>query len=154
MKFKFLSVIMAFAVALAFSACDEKKASASNASETSESKEQVEEEIKAPTGDAAADAKQAVEEAIVLMNNVDFSNVKTAEDAEKFEAEFSKQIEELQKKYEDFYKEKGEDALKKFNEECDKLEKDPEISKKMEEAQKAMMEKAQKALEGLMKSAA
>lgn len=136
MKFKFLSIIMAFAIALAFTACDEKKASASDASETSESTEQVEKEVKAPTGDAAADARQAAEEMIALMTK----DIKSVADAENIETEMA----EIQKKYEDFYKEKGEDALKKFNEELEKLENDPDIKKKVEDAQKVMMENAEK----------
>ena len=155
MKFKFLSIIMAVAVALAFTSCDEKKASASDNSENAS--EQVEETSKVaaePTGDEVKDAKMAAEELIGLMNDVNFDNIKTPEDAEKWEQEFTKKAEDLQKKYEDFYKAKGEDALKKFNEEMDKLENDPEISKKIEDAQKAMMEKVQKVIEGLEKPAA
>ena len=131
MKFKFLSIIMAVAVALAFTSCDTKKASASDKSESAseqveESAEEKVEEPKAPTGDAAADAKQVVEEGIALMTK----DIKSVADVEK--------------KYEDFYKEKGEDQLKKFKEEVDKLQNDPEITKKLDEAQKVMMEKAQK----------
>jgi hypothetical protein len=143
MKFKFLSIIMAVAVALAFTSCDTKKASASDKSESAseqveESAEEKVEEPKAPTGDAAADAKQCVEEAIALMK----TDLKSIADADKME----KDIDALQKKYEDFYKAKGEAELKKFNDECDKLQNDPEIVKKLDEAQKVMMENAQKLL--------
>ncbi len=149
MKFKFLSIIMAVAVALAFTSCDTKKASASDKSESAseqveESAEEKVEEPKAPTGDAAADAKQCATEMVDLMKNVDVSNIKTAEDAEKWEKEFSKQIDELQKKYEDFYKEKGEDKLKEFQKAVEDLENNPEIKKQVEDAQNEMMEKVMK----------
>ena len=149
MKFKFLSFIMAAAVALAFTSCDNKtaasKSDASDASDASKS-EQVEEKAKVfePTGDAAADAKQCATEMIDLMKNVDVSNLKTAEDADKWEKEFSKQVDDLQKKYEDFYKEKGEDKLKEFQKAVEDLENDPEIKKQLEDAQNQMMEKVMK----------
>lgn len=146
MKFKFLSFIMAAAVALAFTSCDNKTAaSKSDASDASKS-EQVEEKAKVfePTGDAAADAKQCATEMIDLMKNVDVSNLKTAEDADKWEKEFSKQVDDLQKKYEDFYKEKGEDKLKEFQKAVEDLENDPEIKKQLEDAQNQMMEKVMK----------
>ncbi len=128
MKFKFLSIIMAVAVALAFTSCDTKKASASDKSESASTSEQVEEEkVLEPTGDASADAKQCATEMIDLMKNVDVSNLKTAEDADKWEKEFSNKVDELQKKYEDFYKEKGEDKLKEFQKAVEDLENDPEI---------------------------
>lgn len=149
MKFKFLSFIMAAAVALAFTSCDNKtaasKSDASDASDASKS-EQVEEKAKVfePTGDAAKDAKQCATEMIDLMKNVDVSNLKTAEDADKWEKEFSKQVDNLQKKYEDFYKEKGEDKLKEFQKAVEDLENDPEIKKQLEDAQNQMMEKVMK----------
>ncbi len=146
MKFKFLSFIMAAAVALAFTSCDNKTAaSKSDASDASKS-EQVEEKAKVfePTGDAAKDAKQCATEMIDLMKNVDVSNLKTAEDADKWEKEFSKQVDDLQKKYEDFYKEKGEDKLKEFQKAVEDLENDPEIKKQLEDAQNQMMEKVMK----------
>ena len=149
MKFKFLSFIMAAAVALAFTSCDNKtaasKSDASDASDASKS-EQVEEKAKVfePTGDAAKDAKQCATEMIDLMKNVDVSNLKTAEDADKWEKEFSKQVDDLQKKYEDFYKEKGEDKLKEFQKAVEDLENDAEIKKQMEDAQNQMMEKVMK----------
>lgn len=148
MKFKFLSFIMAAAVALAFTSCDNKTAaSKSDASDASKS-EQVEEKAKVfePTGDAAADAKQCATEMIDLMKNVDVSNIKTAEDADKWEKEFSKQGEEIQKKYENFYKEKGEDKLNEFKKALDDLENDAEIKKQMEDAQKEMMDKVMKVM--------
>ncbi len=121
MKIKFLSIAFALVVAVMFTACS-----------------------KGPTGDAAADAKQCATEMIDLMKNVDVSNIKTAEDAEKWEKEFSKQVDELQKKYEDFYKEKGEDKLKEFQKAVEDLENDPEIKKQLEDAQKEMMDKVMK----------
>ncbi len=136
---------MAVAVALAFTSCDTKKASASDKSESASTSERVEEsaeekveEPKAPTGDAAADAKQVVEEGIALMTK----DIKSEADVENMD----KARVELEKKYEDFYKEKGEDQLKKFIEEVEKLWNDPEITKKIEESDmaKVMMEKAQK----------
>ena len=81
---------------------------------------------------------------IDLMKNVDVSNLKTAEDADKWEKEFSKQVDDLQKKYEDFYKEKGEDKLKEFQKAVEDLENDPEIKKQLEDAQNQMMEKVMK----------
>ena len=146
MKFKFLSIIMAVAVALAFTSCDSKKASKSDASDSSKSEKVDEaktEEAKTfeLTGDPAKDARQCATEMIDLMKNIDISNIKTAEDVEKWEKEYTKKIEDLQKKYEDFYKEKGEPELKKFKEEVDKLENDPEIKKQLEDAQNKMMEK-------------
>ena len=146
MKFKFLSFIMAAAVALAFTSCDNKTAaSKSDASDASKS-EQVEEKAKVfePTGDAAKDAKQCATEMIDLMKNVDVSNLKTTEDADKWEKEFSKQVDDLQKKDEDFYKEKGEDKLKEFQKAVEDLENDPEIKKQLEDAQNQMMEKVMK----------
>ncbi len=146
MKFKFLSFIMAAAVALAFTSCDNKTAaSKSDASDASKS-EQVEEKAKVfePTGDAAKDAKQCATEMIDLMKNVDVSNLKTAEDADKWEKEFSNKVDDLQKKYEDFYKEKGEDKLKEFQKAVEDLENDPAIKKQLEDAQNQMMEKVMK----------
>ena len=137
---------MAAAVALAFTSCDNKTAaSKSDASDTSKS-EQVEEKAKVfePTGDAAADAKQCATEMIDLMKNVDVSNLKTAEDADKWEKEFSNQVDQLQKKYEDFYKEKGEDKLKEFQKAVEDLENDAEIKKQLEDAQTEVMEKVTK----------
>jgi len=141
MKFKFLSIIMAVAVALAFTSCDSKKASKSDASDSSKSEKVEEAKTFELTGDPAKDARQCATEMIDLMKNIDISNIKTAEDAEKWEKDFSKQVEDLQKKYEDFYKEKGEPELKKFQEEVEKLENDPELKKQLEDAQNKAMEK-------------
>lgn len=133
MKIKFLSIVMAAAVAVAFTACDTKKTEQS--AQASSASEQVEEEkVLEPTGDATADAKQCVEEAIALMDK-DFNSVEEME-------QIGKDAEAIQKKYEDFYKAKGEDQLKLFQDEVNKLEKDPEISKKFEEAQKKFEDKA------------
>ena len=121
MKIKFLSIAFALFIAVLFTACS-----------------------KGPSGDPADDAKQCATEMIDLMKNVDVSNIKTAEEAEKWEKEFSKQVEDLQKKYEDFYKEKGEDKLKEFQKAVEDLENDAEIKKQMEDAQNQMMEKVMK----------
>jgi len=123
MKIKFLSIAFALVVAVMFTACS-----------------------KGPSGDPAADAKQCATEMIDLMKNVDVSNIKTAEDADKWEKEFSKQGEEIQKKYENFYKEKGEDKLNEFKKALDDLENDAEIKKQMEDAQKEMMDKVMKVM--------
>lgn len=137
MKFKFLSFVMASVVAVGFTACDTKnttEASAEASSVSASASEQVEEEkALEPTGNAAADAKQAAEEMIAFMNK-DF----TVEDMENID----KDIDALQAKYEDFYKAKGDAALKKFQNELEKLEKDPEFAKRIEEAKKKFEEKA------------
>ena len=147
MKFKFLSIIMAVAVALAFTSCDTKKASASDKSESAS--EQVEEEkVLEPTGDAAADAKQCVEEFVDQMNK-GIEEMKSPEDALKFEDKVEEIMMNVEKKYEDFYKAKGDDQLKLFKDEFDKLEKDPEIAKKVE----GIMTNAQKKVEELTKAA-
>ena len=86
-----------------------------------------------PTGDVAKDAKAAGEKVISIMKNV-----KSMDDLQKAEEEFKA----VQKEYEYFYKAKGEDQLKLFQDEVNKLEKDPEISKKFEEAQKKFEDKA------------
>ena len=130
MKIKFLSIAFALVVAVMFTACS-----------------------KGPSGDPAADAKQCAQEMIDLMKNVDVSNIKTAEDVDKWEKEFSKQGEEIQKKYENFYKEKGEDKLNEFKKALDDLENDAELKKQMEDAQKEMMEKATKVLSEISKAA-
>lgn len=123
MKIKFLSIAFALVVAVMFTACS-----------------------KGPSGDPAADAKQCATEMIDLMKNVDVSNIKTAEDADKWEKEFTKQGEEIQKKYENFYKEKGEDKLNEFKKALDDLENDAEIKKQLEDAQKEMMDKVMKVM--------
>ncbi len=89
-----------------------------------------------PSGDPAADAKQCATEMIDLMKK----DIKTLDDVKNLETE----IEALQKKYEDFYKEKGEAELKKFQDAVAELENDKEIKGQVEEAQKAMMEKVTK----------
>ena len=89
-----------------------------------------------PSGDPAKDAKQCATEMIDLMNK----DIKTLDDVKNLETE----VEAIQKKYEDFYKEKGEDQLKKFNEEVAKLENDAELKKQIEDAQNKMMENVTK----------
>ena len=89
-----------------------------------------------PSGDPAKVAKQGATEMIDLMNK----DIKTLDDVKNLETE----VEAIQKKYEDFYKEKGEDQLKKFNEEVAKLENDAELKKQIEDAQNKMMENVTK----------
>ena len=91
---------------------------------------------KGPSGDPAADAKQCATEMIDLMKK----DIKTLDDVKSLETE----VEAIQKKYEDFYKEKGEDQLKKFQDAVAELENDPEIKKQVEDAQQAMMENVTK----------
>jgi hypothetical protein len=91
---------------------------------------------KGPSGDPAADAKQCATEMIDLMKK----DIKTLDDVKKLETD----IEAITKKYEDFYKEKGEDQLKKFQDAVAELENDPEIKKQVEDAQKEMMDKVTK----------
>lgn len=129
MKIKFLSIAFALVMAVMFSACS-----------------------KGPSGDPAADAKQCAQEMIDLMKNIDVSSIKTAEDAEKWEKEFSQKVDDLQKKYENFYKEKGEDQLKEFQKAVEDLENDPEIKKQVEDAQKEMMEKVTKLMGEISKA--
>lgn len=89
-----------------------------------------------PSGDPAKDAKQCATEMIDLMNK----DIKTLDDVKNLETE----VEAIQKKYEDFYKEKGEDKLKEFQKAVEDLENDPEIKKQLEDAQNQMMEKVMK----------
>jgi len=89
-----------------------------------------------PTGDYAYDAKQVGEEVIKIL----MRDISSEEDINQME----KDTDALQKKYEDFYKARGEDELKKFNEALDKLDSDPEFNKRFEEAKNKLMEKASK----------
>ena len=73
-------------------------------------------------------------------------DIKSVDDVKGLE----KEMKEIQDKYEKFYKEKGEEELKKFNEEVEKLENDPEIKKQVEEAQEQMMKNAEKFAKDLM----
>ncbi|MBO4721914.1 MAG: hypothetical protein J5629_03165 [Muribaculaceae bacterium] len=91
---------------------------------------------KGPSGDPKADAKQCAQEMVDLMKK----DLKTLDDVKSLETE----VEALQKKYEDFYKEKGEDQLKEFQKAVEDLENDPEIKKQVEDAQKVMMENVTK----------
>ena len=149
MKVKFLSFVMACVVAVGFTACDTKKTDQSAEASSASASEQVEEEkTLEPTGDAAADAKQCVEEFVDQMNK-GIEEMKSPEDALKFDDKVEEIMMNVEKKYEDFYKAKGDDQLKLFKEEFDKLEKDPEISKKVDE----IMVNAQKKVEELTKAA-
>jgi len=76
-----------------------------------------------PTGDVAKDAKAAGEKVISIMKGI-----KSMDDMKKAEEEITK----VQKEYEDFYKAKGEEELKKFNE---ALENDKELNDEMEKVQ-------------------
>ena len=84
---------------------------------------------KGPCGDPAKDARASIEESISIMNNVDdFDEAREAQT----------DLLEIKNKYENYYKSKGEEELQKFNEELEKLDNDPEISKRREEAEAKM----------------
>ena len=85
-----------------------------------------------PTGDVAKDAKAAGEKVISIMKGI-----KSMDDMKKAEEEITK----VQKEYEDFYKAKGEEELKKFN---DALENDAELTADMEKVQEELMKNLMK----------
>ena len=85
-----------------------------------------------PTGDVAKDAKAAGEKVISIMKGI-----KSMDDMKKAEEEMTK----IQKEYEDFYKAKGEEELKKFN---DALENDAELKAEMEKVQEELMKNLMK----------
>lgn len=85
-----------------------------------------------PTGDVAKDAKAAGEKVINIMKGI-----KSMDDMKKAEEEMTK----VQKEYEDFYKAKGEEELKKFNE---ALENDKELNAEMEKVQEELMKNLMK----------
>ncbi len=85
-----------------------------------------------PTGDVAKDAKAAGEKVISIMKGI-----KSMDDMKKAEEEITK----VQKEYEDFYKAKGEEELKKFNE---ALENDKELNAEMEKVQEELMKNLMK----------
>lgn len=85
-----------------------------------------------PTGDVAKDAKAAGERVISIMKGI-----KSMDDMKKAEEEITK----VQKEYEDFYKAKGEEELKKFNE---ALENDKELNAEMEKVQEELMKNLMK----------
>ena len=85
-----------------------------------------------PTGDVAKDAKAAGEKVISIMKSI-----KSLDDMKKAEEEMTK----IQKEYEDFYKAKGEEELKKFN---DALENDAELKTEMEKVQEELMKNLMK----------
>ncbi len=137
MNTKFLSILMAVAIALAF--CDSIQASNASASDNSKSTSEKSEKVdepKDPTGDVAKDAQMAAEEALNC-----FNNFKAGDDIKDFE----KKVEEIEKKYEEFYKTKGEEELKKFQEELKKVTSSPEF---MEKYIKAIEEMNKKLPEG------
>lgn len=88
-----------------------------------------------PSGDPAKDAKALLEYTIEQMNSI--KDEATAND-------FQKQMEEMEKSFEEAYKDA--DAKAKFEEEGKKLAESPEYKKKLEEATNHMMEVALKAL--------
>lgn len=85
-----------------------------------------------PTGDVAKDAKAAGEKVISIMKGI-----KSMDDMKKAEEEITK----VQKEYEDFYKAKGEEELKKFNE---ARENDKELNAEMEKVQEELMKNLMK----------
>ncbi|MBR5638324.1 MAG: TonB family protein [Muribaculaceae bacterium] len=91
-----------------------------------------------PTGDYAKDARQAGEKILEILNR----DIKSEDDLEQME----KAMDAVQKIYEDFYREKGDEELKKFNDELNKLEYDPVLGKKIEEAMNKLQEKISKLL--------
>lgn len=95
--------------------------------------------VEGPTGDYVKDAKQVGEEVIKIL----MRDINSEDDINQME----KDTDALQKKYEDFYKARGEEELKKYNEALDKLDADPVFSKRFEEAKKSLMEKAFKLFE-------
>lgn len=123
MKIKFLSILMAVALAVAFTSCGNNQ-NASSGESASEKSENVD-EPKGPTGDVAKDAKMMAEEGLNLMKSF-----KTGDDYKEFE----KKTEELEKKYEDFYKAKGDEELKKFQEELKNVTSTPEFKEKLMDA--------------------
>ena len=129
MKIKFLSILMAVAMAVSFTSCDNKQnASSSESSGSASEKSENVDEPKGPTGDVAKDAKMMVEEGLNLMKSF-----KAGDDVKEFE----KKAEEREKEYMDFYKAKGEEELKKFQEEVEKVTNSPEFKEKL---MKAMIE--------------
>lgn len=139
MKFKFLSILLAVTIVFTLSSFDEKNKSCCKNNDDNKKCEKVDDCCKASkefSGDPAKDAKMAALEIIGLMKK-DF---KSLDEIMTLETE----MEAIQKKYEDFYKAKGDAELQKFNDELNKLEDDPEIKKQLEEAQQIMMKNAQK----------
>lgn len=128
MNTKFLSILMAVAIALAF--CDSIQAS--NASDNSEKTSEKLNEPKVPTGDAAKDAQMFAEEMLNCINNF-----KAGDDMNVF----VKKGEEIEKKYEEFYKAKGEEDLKKFQEELKNVSTSPEFIEKYKKAIEEMNKK-------------
>lgn len=112
MKFKFLSILMAIAVALAFTSCENKSGSSSSDSSKSDtsSSEQVDENGE-PTGDIEKDAKTISDKTMELLKDT-----KTEEDINKAKEESEKIFQEYLK----YYKEKGGDELgRKFENACE-----------------------------------
>lgn len=130
MNTKFLSILMAVAIALAF--CDSIQASNASASDNSKSTSEKLNEPKVPTGDAAKDAQMFAEEMLNCINNF-----KAGDDMNVF----VKKGEEIEKKYEEFYKAKGEEDLKKFQEELKNVSTSPEFIEKYKKAIEEMNKK-------------
>ena len=82
-------------------------------------------DIDGPTGNPRTDAKRAVNEVIELMN---YTYITNEDDVTQLE----KELNSIQEKYEDYYRERGE--LDEFNNEINFLENDPEIKMKVDKA--------------------
>ena len=149
MKFKFLSILMAVTVALAFTSCDSKKnRSHDDSSDSSKSekvdKEDVEDEVVYevkeihPTGDIDKDAEALTQNVIAF-----YKKINTQEDALNIQKEFT----EIQKEFQEFYKKKGED--KDFNTAYFKMMQDPKYAKDIKEGQQKIMKFVNEALKSV-----
>ncbi len=149
MKIKLLSILMAIALALAFTSCDEKKSrSHDDSSDSSKSekvdKEDVEDEVEYevkeihPTGDIDKDAEALTQNVIAF-----YKKINTQEDALNIQKEFT----EIQKEFQEFYKKKGED--KDFNTAYFKMMQDPKYAKDIKEGQQKIMKFVNEALKSV-----
>lgn len=147
MKFKLLSILMAVAVALAFTSCDEKKSRSHDDSSDSSKSEQVDEvegeveyEVKDihPTGDIDKDAEALTQNVIAF-----YKKINTQEDALNIQKEFT----EIQKEFQEFYKKKGQD--KDFNTAYFKMMQDPKYAKDIKEGQQKIMKFVNEALKSV-----
>ncbi|MBR5639952.1 MAG: hypothetical protein IKW83_09340 [Muribaculaceae bacterium] len=80
-----------------------------------------------PTGNLRKDAKQYINELIYLMENADIS---TKDDYNDYQDD----LKDLQEKYEDYYKDLGDDSLEEFTKECYNVLGDSYIKEKFEKA--------------------
>ena len=149
MKFKLLSILMAVAVALAFTSCDSKKSrSHDDSSDNSKSEkvdkgdveDEVEYEVKEihPTGDIDKDAEALTQNVIAF-----YKKINTQEDALNIQKEFT----EIQKEFQEFYKKKGQD--KDFNTAYFKMMQDPKYAKDIKEGQQKIMKFVNEALKSV-----